>query len=83
MFSHPVGVPYRFKLRLRRRRSGGLLRNSRLWKIAKFAVGNKIVRTVVRTKASFTVPATRFAGPRGAPPQANEGTVSYYFPIRP
>ena len=52
----------------RKQRTWGMLLNPRLWKVAKFKVGTEVVRTVVRTKASYTVPKADFAGPQALRP---------------
>jgi hypothetical protein len=66
----------------RKQKAWGILRCPRLWKVTKFEVGDQAFRTVVRTKASFTAPTARFAGPQGAPPLANERMGPYHFPSR-
>jgi hypothetical protein len=65
-----------------KQRAWGMLRSPRLWKATKFEVADEVMRTIVRTKASYTVPKARFAAPQGAPPFASERTGPYYFPVR-
>jgi hypothetical protein len=59
----------------RQERARGYLPGPRYWKIAEFKVGDEVVRAVVPTEASTTVPATYDAVPQDAPSWTSEGML--------